>query len=143
MSRFSIENKVLDVESLRLSLENFSAGALVTFEGRVRNQNEGREVLALEYEAHVPLAEKEGGEILKEALAKFGILEIVCLHRVGKLALGDVAVWVGVIAKHRKAAFKACEFVIDEVKHRVPIWKKEHYSSGQAEWVNCAGCKHP
>ncbi len=165
--RFFIENKALDVEALksflfgtkgrdgspshpgapyapevRPYLNNLSAGALVTFEGRVRNQNEGKEVRALEYEAYLPLAEKEGEKILEEALAKFDILDVLCVHRMGKLTLGEIAVWVGVLARHRREAFQACETIIGEVKHRVPIWKKEHYASGQAQWVNCAGCAH-
>jgi len=137
---FTIEKTPLDVVILSSCLQNFSAGALVTFEGRVRNHNAGKEVSALEYEAHVSLAEKEGQKILEEALLKFDILEAICVHRIGKLLLGEGAVWVGVISKHRKEAFRACEYIIDTVKHTLPIWKKEHYKDGEAVWVHCAAC---
>jgi molybdopterin synthase catalytic subunit len=64
----------------------------------------------------------------------------LCIHRVGRLALTDLAVWVGVSATHRGEAFDACRFIIDAVKHRVPIWKKEHYRNGDSGWVNCEAC---
>jgi molybdopterin synthase catalytic subunit len=131
---------VLDVFLMRSRFQNFSAGAFVCFEGRVRNHNAGKEVRALEYEAQVSLAEKEGETILKETLTKFDILEAFCAHRTGTLALGDVAVWVGVIAKHRKEAFSACEYTIDAIKHRLPIWKKEHYTDGETAWIHCTTC---
>jgi molybdopterin synthase catalytic subunit len=99
---------------------------------------DGEAVQALEYEAHQAIAEKEGARIVEEALARFAVTAIHCEHRVGKLAIGDCAVWVGVSADHRGAAFDACRYVIDETKARVPIWKKEHYASGATGWVNCA-----
>jgi molybdopterin synthase catalytic subunit len=99
---------------------------------------EGEAVRALEYEAHQLIAEKEGARIIAEATTRFAITAVHCEHRVGKLAVGDCAVWVGVAAAHRGAAFDACRYVIDETKARVPIWKKEHYASGATGWVNCA-----
>jgi molybdopterin synthase catalytic subunit len=92
----------------------------------------------LEYEAYVPLAEKEGENILREAREKFSLVAAACVHRVGHLQLGELAVWVGVTAEHRGAAFDACRYVIDEAKARLPIWKKEHYASGATAWINCA-----
>jgi hypothetical protein len=86
-------------------------------------------VQALEYEAHQAIAEKEGARIVAEAMTRFAVTAVYCEHRVGKLAIGDCAVWVGVSADHRGAAFDACRYVIDEAKARVPIWKKEHYAS--------------
>jgi adenylyltransferase/sulfurtransferase len=77
---------------------------------------------------------------MAEAAQRFGVTQALCVHRVGDLQLGDIAVWVGVAAAHRDEAFKACRFIIDEVKHRVPIWKKEHYVSGDSGWVNCERC---
>src|ERR1700744_300421 len=97
----------------------------------------------LEYEAFEPLAVKEGSRILDEARARFGIGHPPCLHRVGDLRVGEMAVWVGVSARHRHEAFLACRYIIDEVKHRVPIWKKEHYDSGDSGWVNCERCAAP
>jgi molybdopterin synthase catalytic subunit len=114
------------------------AGAFVTFEGRVRSESEGRSVRALDYEAYAPLAEKEGRRILEEACQRFPITAARCVHRTGSLALGDIAVWIAVSAGHRAAAFDACRYLIDEMKARLPIWKREHYSDGATEWVNCA-----
>jgi molybdopterin synthase catalytic subunit len=135
---FRITSAVIDAAALKRELERSSAGACVTFEGWVRDHNDGESVLALEYEAHQGIAEKEGAQIVAEALEKFTVTAVRCEHRVGKLAIGDCAVWVGVSADHRGAAFGACRYVIDETKARVPIWKKEHYASGATGWVNCA-----
>jgi molybdopterin synthase catalytic subunit len=104
----------------------------------VRDHSEGEAVQALEYEAHQAIAEKEGAKILVEARERFSIIAAYCEHRVGKLAIGDCAVGVGVSAAHRGGAFDACRYIIDEIKARVPIWKKEHYASGATGWVNCA-----
>src|SRR5690606_24629339 len=95
-------------------------------------------VNSLEYEAYVDLAEKEGNRILAEAQQRFDLLAVEAVHRVGHLQIGDLAVWVGVSAAHRGPAFDACRTVIDELKARVPIWKKEHYVSGATGWINCA-----
>jgi molybdopterin synthase catalytic subunit len=135
---FRITSAVIDSAALKRDLERSSAGACVTFEGWVRDHNDGESVQALEYEAHQGIAEKEGAQIVAEALEKFAVTAVRCEHRVGKLAIGDCAVWVGVSADHRGAAFGACRYVIDETKARVPIWKKEHYASGATGWVNCA-----
>jgi len=135
---FRISAEPLDPAALQRLLVDPRAGACATFEGWVRNRNEGQPVRALDYEAHAPLAEKEGLRILDEARAKFSIVGAICVHRVGSLALGDMAVWVGVTAEHRSDAFDACRYIIDEAKARVPIWKKEHYASGATAWINCA-----
>jgi molybdopterin synthase catalytic subunit len=135
---FSLTADAIDPSALAGGLRDVRSGAYVTFEGRVRDHNDGRPVHALEYEAYGPLAEREGQKILSEALGKFEISHAACVHRTGSLALGDIAVWVGVSAAHRAAAFEACRFIIDEVKARVPIWKKEHYAGGASEWINCA-----
>jgi molybdopterin synthase catalytic subunit len=135
---FLITNQVIDPDALKHELRDDRAGAFVSFEGWVRDHNEGEAVTALEYEAHADIARKEGEKILKEALERFEIIAAHCRHRAGALAIGDCAVWVGVSAAHRGAAFDACRFIIDEVKHRVPVWKKEHYRAGHSGWVNCA-----
>jgi molybdopterin synthase catalytic subunit len=135
---FKISPTPVDVPSLQRILADPRAGACATFEGWVRNRNEGQPVLSLEYEAYVPLAEKEGENILREAREKFSLVAAACVHRVGHLQLGELAVWVGVTAEHRGAAFDACRYVIDEAKARLPIWKKEHYASGATAWINCA-----
>jgi molybdopterin synthase catalytic subunit len=135
---FKISPTPFDLDRLRRELAHPRAGALATFEGWVRDHNDGQPVLSLEYEAFVPLAEKEGGRILAEAREKFSLLGALCFHRTGHLRIGELAVWVGVTAEHRATAFDACRQIIDEVKALVPIWKKEHYAGGASAWVNCA-----
>jgi molybdopterin synthase catalytic subunit len=135
---FSITDQCLDPEALKAELTRESAGAFVSFEGWVRDHNDGAAVTALEYEAHASLASKEGQQILAEAVERFDVLAVSGLHRTGHLAIGECAVWVGVSAAHRGIAFDACRYIIDELKQRVPIWKKEHYRDGPSSWVNCA-----
>ena len=136
--RFAITTDPIDPEALRHRLMNDGAGACATFEGWVRNLNEGEAVDALEYETHAAIAEAEGQAVIDEALQKFPLVGAECVHRVGLLAIGDCAVWVGVSSAHRGAAFDACRYIIDEIKHRLPIWKKEHYRKGATAWINCA-----
>ena len=137
---FSIVSHPIDVSDLSSKLQRDSAGALVTFEGWVRDHNEGRAVQSLEYQAYTQLACSEGQRILLEAVQRFNIQCAACTHRVGHLAIGDIAVWVGASAAHRDEAFNASRYIIDEIKSRLPIWKKEHYVDGGAEWVNCQEC---
>ncbi|HMB55797.1 MAG TPA: molybdenum cofactor biosynthesis protein MoaE [Arenimonas sp.] len=139
MKRFAIVDEAFDIEPLRERLLSHQAGAYASFEGWVRNINEGRPVSALTYEAYAALADSEGEKILAEAAARFAIIDAACVHRVGRLALGELAVWVGVSAGHRDAAFSACRWIIDEVKARVPIWKHEHYADGAAGWLHPDG----
>jgi sulfur-carrier protein adenylyltransferase/sulfurtransferase len=143
MNRFSFSHEPLDTASLQCALRDDRCGGFAAFEGWVRNHNEGHAVTRLEYEAFAELAEKEGARIVQAAVEKFGVQRAACVHRIGSLAIGDVAVWVGVSAAHRDEAFRACRFIIDEVKHRVPIWKKEHYVNGDSGWVNCERCAAP
>jgi molybdopterin synthase catalytic subunit len=135
---FRLSSAPIEPSALADALPVPGVGACVTFEGRVRDTSGGRPVRSLDYEAYAPLAEKEGGLILAEALARFPIAGALCVHRTGSLALGELAVWVAVTAGHRAAAFEACRYIIDEVKARVPIWKREHYADGSAEWINAA-----
>jgi molybdopterin synthase catalytic subunit len=137
-SMFRISSAPIDPASLQRELRDLRAGACASFEGWVRNRNDGQTVQALDYEAYVPLAEKEGDRILAEAREKFAILSARCVHRIGSLALGDLAIWVGVAAEHRGPAFEACRYIVDEAKARVPIWKKERYAGGATAWINCA-----
>jgi molybdopterin/thiamine biosynthesis adenylyltransferase/molybdopterin synthase catalytic subunit/rhodanese-related sulfurtransferase len=134
---FAFSSTSLDSSQLAKSLINPKAGALVTFEGWVRNHNDGHQVLALAYEACESLAIKEALRIIEEAKTKFDVYDLVCVHRTGTLAIGEMAVWVGAISAHRGTAFSACQYVIDQIKHRVPIWKKETYVDGTSGWVNC------
>jgi molybdopterin synthase catalytic subunit len=133
---FRISSTSLNPEALQRELLDSRAGGYVSFEGRVRNRNAGREVCLLEYEVYRELAEKEGARIIAEARRKFAIFSAACVHRRGRLKIGDIAVWAGVTAAHRGAAFAACSYIIDETKKRVPIWKKEHYATGSPEWIS-------
>lgn len=137
---FSITKGPINPSHLRIKLQAPKAGALATFEGWVRNQNEGREVLSLEYECFEKMAQHEAEKILAAAKEKFPILDAIGIHRIGKLELGEVAVWIGVTAIHRQAAFEACQYIINHIKIDLPIWKKEHYSDGDSHWVNCQHC---
>lgn len=137
---FSITDEPIRSQERKADLHSLEAGGYVEFEGRVRNHSRGREVLRLEYEAYRELAETEGTRLVREAVDRFDVLDAACVHRVGTLDLGEVAVWIGVVAAHRADAFRACSYCIDEIKARLPIWKKETYANGEAEWVN--GCRH-
>src|SRR5712672_432854 len=143
MATFRFTCEKIDEGELRKQLFDPAAGGYTSFEGWVRNHNEGLAVRHLEYEAFEPLAIKEGERIVAEAVTRFGIEHAACVHRIGDLAIGEMAVWVGVSARHRAEAFSACRYIIDEVKHRVPIWKKEHYENGDSGWVNCERCAAP
>ena len=135
-----ITEQSIDPKVLRESLADPGAGGLCVFEGWVRNRNEGREVLRLEYEVYEPVAVAEGERVLVEARQRYPFISARCVHREGLLEIGDLAVWVGVAAEHRDEAFKACRYIIDEIKVRLPIWKKEHYVNGDSGWVNCERC---
>ena len=140
MSRFEFSREDLSPEAVRQRVMDPASGAYVAFEGWVRNHNAGHDVSRLEYEAYEALGIKEGERIIAEAEARFGIQTVYCVHRLGELGIGDMAVLVGVSTPHRAEAFEACRYIIDAVKHRVPIWKKEHYTNGDSGWVNCERC---
>jgi molybdopterin synthase catalytic subunit len=125
--RFRFAATVIDTEQGRHALRDPAAGGYASFEGWVRDAFEA-------------LALKEGERIIGEAAERFPIRKALCIHRIGALAIGELAVWVGVSAVHRGEAFDACRYIIDEVKHRLPIWKKEHYENGDSGWVNCERC---
>ena len=136
MARFELSQTPFDTATLRARLLDARVGAYASFEGWVRDHNDGRSVHGLRYESYDVLAQREGEAIIEEALARFDILDAACVHRTGDLAIGELAVWVGVTAAHRDAAFAACRHVIDEMKSRVPIWKHERYVEGDAGWLH-------
>lgn len=136
MPRFQLADTPFDIATLRAQLLDDRVGGYASFEGWVRNHNDGRAVHGLRYEAYAALAESEGARILEDARATFDIIDALCVHRIGDLAIGELAVWVGVSAAHRDAAFAACRFIIDEVKARVPIWKRERYAEGDTGWLH-------
>lgn len=113
------------------------AGALVTFEGRVRDHDHGRSVTSLLYEGH-PEADLVLREVIAEACSRPGVLAAASLHRVGELTIGDLAFVAAVSAAHRGEAFEACAWLVDAVKDRLPVWKLQRFTDGTQEWVNCA-----
>ncbi len=135
--RFRLSSEAVDSAQLRDALRHPASGGFCAFEGWVRNSNEGQEVDGLSYEAYADLAMAEGERIVAEAIERYGVTDACCLHRTGDLKIGDMAVWVGASAPHRDEAFRACRYIIDEIKHRLPIWKKEHYVTGESDWVAC------
>ena len=139
MKNFGITSEEIIPSELIIRLEEPDCGAIATFSGTVRKQNNNRDVIKLHYQSYKTLAVKEGNIILVEALKQFEVVNVLCLHRIGELNIGDLAVWVGVSSGHRDAAFKACRYIIDEIKTRVPIWKKEIYVDGDSGWLEGAG----
>jgi len=139
---FSISTIPLENLNLRADIYDDAAGAFTLFEGWVRNHNQGKAVITLEYEAYESLCVREANKIIQETKKRFDIINVRCSHRIGKLNIGEMAVWIGVTSAHRDPAFQACRYLIDEIKHRLPIWKKEYYANGDSGWVACA-CATP
>ncbi len=132
---YDISESPLDVAALERAVRSEAMGGLVTFVGYVRERSDdGRAVTGLSYEAHPALALEAMRAIGTEAATKFGVARVAIAHRIGSLALGEAAVAIAVASMHRATAFDACEYAIDELKKRVPIWKKEHYRDGDALW---------
>jgi molybdopterin converting factor subunit 1 len=131
----------IDVAELEREVASRAAGAVVTFVGATREENAGRRVLRLEYDAYEPMALREMRKIAVEAGRRFHIVRIAMRHRVGLVELGQVSVAIAVSAAHRAQAFEACRFAIDRVKEVAPIWKKEHFEGGEV-WVGCQ-TSHP
>jgi molybdopterin synthase catalytic subunit len=123
------------VERVAAAVRRDEAGAIVTFLGVVRvRSDDDREVDGLSYEAYPAMALAEMRAIAREALERFAGVDIAMVHRVGSLRVGEASVAIAASAPHRGDAFDACEYAIDELKRRVPLWKKEHYLDGDARW---------
>src|SRR6478736_2754722 len=135
---FELTNTSIEAAALRARLDAPEAGALTVFEGRVRNHHLGRPVVKLEYEAFDEMAQREGDALVAETETLYPKTRVLCVHRTGTLGIGEIAVWIGVASAHRAAGFAACRHVIEEIKRRLPVWKKEHHPDGAAEWVNCS-----
>ena len=133
--RFSLTDQAIDTTSLAADLHDPATGAEVTFDGRVRNHNDGHVVSRLEYQAYPALALATGRRILEEESARHGILRALAVHRTGPLEIGESAVWVGVASAHRGAAFDAARAIMERLKYELPVWKKETYADGSSEWV--------
>ena len=130
-----LTHEPIDLPPLIQRVAGPDRGGVATFLGLVRNHQDGRQVLRLEYSAYEPMAEAESERIVAEAAERWPA-RVALLHRLGPLAIGDTAVAVVAASAHRAAAFDACRYVIEEVKRRVPVWKKEFYADGSVEWVD-------
>ena len=133
------------VQALLTSIANPTHGASVLFLGIVRNFHDGRDVLAVSYDAHQALCEKVFEEICQEAAQKAvdEDLDLILVHRTGKLIVGEASVGIAVGSRHREAAFEASRYMIEQLKIRAPIWKKEHYVDGESQWLKGhALCSH-
>lgn len=146
MSQVSCEVSANAIESQRVfaATRNPKHGGLCFFFGAVREQNGGKDVVAVEYDAAIPLAEKVLRDLADEAKTKWGQdLDLCVIHRIGRLNVGEVSVAIGVSSRHRDEAFQASRYVIEQIKLRVPIWKKEIYADGESEWLKGhALCQH-
>lgn len=134
-STFSLTDVPIDIAALSQLLHDPAAGAQVTFDGRVRNHNEGHRVSRLEYQAYPALALAHGKRILEEELVRHGLLRAAAVHRTGPMDIGESAVWVGVASAHRGAAFAGAQAIMERLKYELPVWKKETYQDGTCEWV--------
>lgn len=128
----------IDVDVLLADVAAPDRGGTACFVGAVRDHHGGRAVVKLEYSAYGPMAEAECERIIGEAERQWPV-RVRLQHRTGMLAIGDIAVAIAAAAGHRDAAFAACRYVIEEVKRRVPIWKREYYADGTIEWVEPTG----
>jgi molybdopterin synthase catalytic subunit len=126
----------INYAALTEQVQRNDCGAVALFLGTVRELTEGRQTLALDYEAYPAMAEKKMAEIERETRERWPVGEMAMVHRLGHLKLGDVSVAVAVSCPHRSQAFEACRFAIDRVKEIVPIWKKENWADGSTEWVH-------
>ena len=133
---FEITQFPIDPRALESAVASDAHGGVVTFLGIVRKRaDDGRAVSGLSYEAHDEMAVSEFKRIADEAREHFGDVDLAIVHRVGDLQIGDIAVAVVAASAHRAAAFDACEYAIDELKKRAPVWKKEQYLDGEAAWI--------
>jgi len=135
--RADVTEAPIAVEDVRALAADSAAGAVVTFSGDVRDHDHGRDVERLEYEGH-PTAGAVIAEVAAEVAQRHDVVAIAVSHRVGPLRIGDAALVAAVSAAHRGEAFAACADLVDEVKHRLPVWKHQVFSDGSDEWVNCA-----
>lgn len=126
----------IDYHALTEQVRRNDCGAVVTFLGTVREMTDGRATTALDYEAYPSMAKKKMAAIEQETRSRWPVGELVMVHRLGHLELGEVSVAVAVSCPHRVQAFEACRYAIDRLKEMVPIWKKENWADGSTEWVH-------
>jgi molybdopterin synthase catalytic subunit len=133
-SRFSVSDGPIDLGALHDAVRDPAAGAVVTFVGTTRNENAGRRVTRLEYEAFASMAVKEMRRLAAQARRRWPLCSVAMAHRLGLVPVGEASVGIAVSAGHRAEAFEACHWLIDRLKEIVPIWKKEHYRGGTV-WI--------
>jgi molybdopterin synthase catalytic subunit len=138
----AITERPIDLASLLASVQSPERGGVAVFLGLVRNHDDGRPVAGLEYSAYRPMAEAECARIVAEATRRWDVA-VALEHRLGTLSVGDTAVAVVAASAHREAAFAACRYVIEEVKRRVPVWKRERYADGRLVWVDPTAALQP
>ncbi len=134
-SHASIVRDPIDGYRTVSNLKRGDDGAVIVFEGTVRNQTRGRKTLYLDYEAYEPMALQQMKSLATQALEKFQVRDVALVHRLGRLEIGETSVLIAVVSAHRAAAFEACRWLIDTLKRTVPIWKKEHFADG-AVWAD-------
>ena len=135
--RATVTEEALSVEEHAALVDDAAAGAVVTFAGVVRDHDHGRSVTALDYEGH-PSAATVVEKVATQVAAQFpGVRALAVTHRVGALGIGDVALACAVAAEHRREAFDACSELVDAVKRELPVWKRQEFTDGTEEWVNC------
>jgi molybdopterin synthase catalytic subunit len=134
-SRVQLGSERIDTAGLAERMKRAQDGAVVVFEGIVRDNSRGRRTLYLDYEAYAEMARKQLEELAAQALEKFKVREVAVVHRLGRLQIGETSVAIVVSSAHRAAAFDACRWMIDTLKKTVPIWKKEHFEDG-AVWAD-------
>jgi molybdopterin synthase catalytic subunit len=131
----SVTHEPIDAARLLQAAVSDDDGAALLFWGVVRNRNDGRAVSHLEYHAYAGMAEKEMRRIAEEAIARYGVGDVRVVHRVGRLEIGEASVAIAVASPHRGEAYEASRYVIEELKKRVPVWKREGYVEGESAWV--------
>ncbi len=142
LKSFKISFAPLSVEDLYRSADCSANGAIVFMSGMVREQTQGRPVIALEYQAYEPMALKIFEQISNHIRKTWpDITRVVIHHRIGRLSVGEISVLVAMGSPHRAEAFSACQYAIDTLKHEAPIWKKEHWLDGSSSWVSIADCE--
>jgi len=132
---FRIVESEISLQDVIAAVDTPEAGAIVTFQGVVRNNSQGRVVSYLEFEGYKPMAERKMQEIAADIYTKWGIDKVAIIHRIGHLDIGEVIVAIAVASPHRSEAFEACQYAIDTLKEIVPIWKREVWEDGTEEWV--------
>jgi molybdopterin synthase catalytic subunit len=130
-----LTRQAIDGTAIAAAIGHADDGAVVVFDGRVRNQTRGRRTLHLDYTAYEPMALQQMEELAVQAKTTFAVREVWLVHRLGRLKIGDTSVYIAVASAHRAAAFEACRWVIDTLKKTVPIWKKEFFVDG-AVWAD-------